>query len=301
MQFRLMAGNTTRVLNTVLVGLETLKSSDPVRPGNLALPWAKPSTDSEWTETQEFSLKSATLVVVDALDAYLKIGVKIDGYIDSELEDFLVGRYIKALERRPTIPERFERLGSHYQVFPNRLFWAILGLMVTWRNGFAHASYQHGLSTRDREVLEANAKALSEDFAGIDIFDTLARFDQNQSPNLKDLSVVIAAMQRMVADLDKRLLFDQEPGEYAIALTKYLLSNQAEPAVEIERIFRNGGANAAGRLYALLLEHGATQASTKTAAAPTLTREQLNSILGIGRNDAASLFGIERPRTGAGE
>lgn len=40
--FRRTAGDANRHLNTLLVALETLKTTTPVRPKELAVPWTKP-------------------------------------------------------------------------------------------------------------------------------------------------------------------------------------------------------------------------------------------------------------------
>jgi hypothetical protein len=129
--FRRTAGDANRHLNTMLVALETLKGTAPVRPKGLAVPWTKPGVKKAWDDSRDFVLKGCMIAVVDALDQYMRVVSRISGLAALELNDAMNGRKSPGEERRPTVAERFEALATHY---PNTVppeYIAALHLLVT--------------------------------------------------------------------------------------------------------------------------------------------------------------------------
>ncbi len=300
--FRTAAGDANRLLNTLLVAVETLKGgAAAVRPPDLAVPWSLPTTPDEWLDTRNFALRGTMVVLVDALDRYLKILSRIEGLTALELDDRLNGRKAAGEDHRPTLPERVASLCSHYSGAVHPSYVLAVSLLVAWRNRFVHLEHRANLSRTERQQFLQHAEFLKTEFAGVVIADVIARFDADTPPTLVDLSTLLAATHRLVRDIDAHLLHLQDGQDYAVALMRYMLHSAADPVATLETIFFNGGTRAAGRVLALFLENGANHSPNRTASAPSLSRKQLDAVLGLSRNKAAELFGIERPRTGPGQ
>jgi hypothetical protein len=298
--FRRSAGDANRLLNTLLVGLETLEHSTPVKPGDLVVAWSKPNTGAEWLETRNFALRGTMVALVDALDRYLCIISRIEGLTAPELDDPLNGRKGPRDDRRPTLSERVAALCSHYSGAVHPAYVLAVTLLVAWRNQFAHFEHKGGLSRTERLQLLTHAVFFQTNFGGADIRRALERYDAREPPTLGDLSTLIAASQRLVKDIDEHLLHLQDARTYVVSLTRYILESSADPAAALEAAFFRGGNGAAGRVHAILLENGGNHSPNRRPSAPSLSRVNLNKLLGLSRNKAAALFGIRRPKTGPG-
>lgn len=293
--FRRQVGATNQSLHALIVGLETLKEADPVRPADLIfLSWQKPATPEQWNDARAFALKSAMIVTIDALDHYLRVLSRIDELVPDTLHDKLNGRKAPGDVRRPTL---YERLDALHKAFPGARAEHVLvmNLLANWRNRFAHGDYKFALTDKECEALAKTAAFFRQNHGGADIQAALDRYTRGQAPTLRDLSTLIASAQRLVRDLDATILHRQGDADYAVALVRYLLENDSNPSARLEWLFEHGGDQAAGRVHALLLDHGGNHATNRTASAPALTCQELNQRLGLGRNDASALFGIPRP------
>ena len=118
----------------------------------------------------------------------------------------------------------------------------------------------------------------------------VARYEAAESPTIADLVTLFAAAQRAVSNIDERLLLRMSGTEYAVALMSFLLQDDADPAAMLERVFEHGGASSSGTIHALFLHWGANHDERRRANAPSVTRRQLDALLGLGRNRAKDLF-----------
>jgi hypothetical protein len=201
--FRTAAGNANRCLNTLLVGLETLRSHDPIRPQDLVLAWSKPGAGTdEWMEARNFALRATMVAVVDGLDQFLRILTEIDGLVALELHDILRGRQTSGTDHRPTIPERLSTLCERYPGVGRQEYRAAVKLLATWRNQFVHRDYKHPLTSAERKKLLAAASYFKQEHGGADIAAALARYEKREPPTLGDLSTLIASAQRLTRAID---------------------------------------------------------------------------------------------------
>jgi hypothetical protein len=293
--FRRQVGAANQSLHALVVGLETLKEAEPVRPFDLIfLSWQKPATVQQWDDARAFALNSAMIVTIDALDHFLRVLSRINGLVPDTLHDILNGRKVPGEDHRPTL---YERLDALHTAFPGARTEHLLAmnLLANWRNRFAHGDYKFALTDKECEAIAQTAGFFRDNHGGADIQGALDRYAKSQAPTLLDLSTLIASAQRLVRDLDATILHRQVAGDYAVALVRYLLENDSNPSARLEWLFEPGGTQAAGRVYALLLDHGGNHAKNRTASAPALTRKELNQRLALGRNDASALFKISRP------
>lgn len=293
--FRRQVGSASQSLHALIVGLETLKEAEPVRPADLIfLSWQKPATPEQWNAARIFALKSAMIVTIDALDHYLRVLTRIDGLVPETLHDKLNGRKAAGDDHRPTLYERLVALNT---AFPGAKAEHLLAmnLLVNWRNRFVHGDYKFALTKKECEAIAKTATFFLDNHGGADIQAALDRYTKNQAPTLLDLSTLIASSQRLVWHMDAAILHQQGGVDYAVALVRYLLENDTDPSARLEWLFELGGTQAAGRVHSLLLNHGGNHDKNRMASAPTLTRQELNQHLGLGRKDASTLFGIPRP------
>ena len=299
--FRRTAGHANRWLNTLLVGLETLKVTPPVKPADLVVSWSLPASPSEWLETRNFALGATMVAVVDGLDRYMRVVSQVGGVADPSLHDVLNGRPPANSDKRPTIAERLQALCDHYPGAVRGEYVAAMRLLVSWRNQFVHGTDKHPLSLAQRRALTNQAGFFKAELGGILIVDLGGRYERKEAPTLSDLSTLIACGQRLTRAIDEHLLQLQDGETYVVALVAYLINSDSDPVQCLERLFKNGGKQAAGRIHAHLLDHGGNHDANRRASAPALTRARLDALLGVGRNRAASIFGITRPKTGPGE
>jgi hypothetical protein len=291
--FRRTAGDANRHLNTMLVALETLKSTTPIRPPGLVVPWTKPGVQKEWDDSRDFALKGAMIAVVDGLDQYMRVLSRIPGLCPAELGDVLSGRAVKA-GRRLTVAERFEMLGAQYPKIVLPEYIAGLHLLGYWRNWFVHHDYRFGLALSVRKILKAAAPFFAKQFGNADMVAALDRFTKDMPPTLDDLSTLIAVAQRAVRAIDEHLLQLQTGVGYAMALMRYLIATSESPKAFVESTWMYGGNRSAGRIHALFLDNGGNHDDERRFSAPTITRTELNNLFAFGINRARVVFGIAR-------
>jgi hypothetical protein len=289
--FRRTAGDANRHLNTMLVALETLKGTAPVRPKGLAVPWTKPGVKKEWDDSRDFLLKGCMIAVVDALDQYMRVVSRISGLAALELDDAMNGRKSPGEERRPTVAERFEALATHYPKTVPPEYIAALHLLVTWRNRFVHHDYRFGLALPIRKALTVAAPSFAKDFQGTDIIGAVNRFSSREPPLLNDLAFLIAIAQRAVRRMDEHLLQLQNGPDYAMSLMCYLIAASEDPKAFVEDTWMHGGNQSAGRVHALFLDNGGNHDANLPPNAPSITRKKLNDLFAFGRIKARHLFG----------
>jgi hypothetical protein len=263
--FRRIAGDANRCLNTLLVGLETLKTNSPVKPTDLVVAWSKPRNLEEWIETRDFALRGAMVAVADGLDQYMRIVTRIDGLVATELGDILNGRRGRKESRRPTVFARLAALCKHYPRVACREHLIAMNLLMTWRNQFVHRDYRFGLTLAERKELAAAAPFFKSKHGGSDIEEALIRFEKREPPTLANLSTLIASAHRLVRALDEHLLSLQAGEIYAVALTRYLIASDEDPLQRLEVMFERGGWQAAGHLHALFLDNGGNHHENRRA------------------------------------
>ncbi|UGY17928.1 hypothetical protein HAP48_0011130 [Bradyrhizobium septentrionale] len=289
--FRRTAGDANRHLNTLLVAIETLTSTTPIKPKGLAVPWTKPGVKKEWDDSRDYVLKGCMVALVDGLDQYMRVLSRIPGLTAPELNDTLNGRKEPGDQRRPTVAERLEALASHYPKTVPKEYIAALYLLVTWRNQFVHRDYRFDLGLSIRKTLTGAAPGFAKGFQGTDITSALKRFGSREPPSLNDLAFLIAIAQRTVRLMDEHLLQLQNGADYATALMRYLIASSEDPKAFVEDTWMYGGNRSAGRVHALFLDNGGNHDPDRSPNAPSITRKKLNDLFAFGRVRARHLFG----------
>lgn len=285
--------DATRSLNGIIVALETLRHVEPVKPDDRILSWHPSEDPTDSQRTRAFAMRSAMVAVVDGVDRYLRVVTRVNGLVDEDLHDYLNGRWIRALDRRPTVFERLRYLSDWVPGAVSENLLLAFDLLATWRNEFVHYERRHPLSRTKKEALKAQATWFTENRGGADIVSTVARYEAAETPTIADLVTLFAAAQRAVSNIDERLLLRTSGTEYAVALMSFLLKEDANPTAMLERVFEHGGTSSSGTIHALFLHWGANHDERRRANAPSLTRRELDALLGLGRNRAKELFLLE--------
>lgn len=186
--FRSAAGDANRHLDTLLAAVGTLKGgATPVRPADLVVAWSLPTTADEWLDTRNFALRGTMVVLVDALDRYLKILSRVQELTAQELDDRLNCRKAHGEDHRVA------SLFSHYSGVVHPSYVLAVSLLVAWRNRFVHLEHRANLSKTERQQFAQHADFLKKELGGVVIGDVVARFDANAPPAVVDLSTLMAA------------------------------------------------------------------------------------------------------------
>ncbi len=294
-EFRRVAGDANRFLNTQLVALQTLRVSTPISPPDLVLPWSLPTTEAEWEDTRKFTVRSSLISVADALDQYLRTLTRQRELVPETIHNDLNGRYNATLGRRPTLSERCETLASCYKGAVRIECLFAVEMLATWRNIVVHRNSREVISAKTRKGLTAASEYFSNNHGGMNISEALGRIEQREFPTLSDVSTLISSSHRLVTALDERILLAQNPEIYAVALTKFVIEEAERPSAYLEDLFKYGGKKSAGRVHALLLDNGANHSVNHRPSAPCISRRKLEDIIGVGRKRASELLGIPRP------
>ncbi len=292
--FKRIAGDTSRYLNTLWVGITTLQAGHVDRPNWWVLGWSMPQTIGEWQDTNAFIAKSGMATVLDGIDQYMKVLKRISGLTNPASELYLTGAARKSTGARFTIPERFAAVNLAHGGPASPEFVAAIDLLATWRNHFVHGDRRFPLDKQSRTVLLSADARFKSSLGGTDIRAILARFDSGAGPLPNDLIALISAAQLAVAALDQHLLFNASMQEYSVALTAFLLDESTDPAALLDRLFRYGGKRSSGSVFALMMKSKVARARGSAPCVNQVSRSEFDAVLAMGRNKASEIFGIAR-------
>jgi hypothetical protein len=294
--FRYLTGSANFFLNTLVVGLETLRYSYPIKPYDLAISWSKPGKPGTYDHCRQFALKMMMVTAIDSIDQYLRILTRIPRLVDPVLEDALNGRTrIRSggRERRLTISERLQILSERYPAV--RAEWiAGIHFLVYWRNTFVHGEYKFALPREHIRTLIGAKDYFFEEHRGADIQAIVARFDMREPPALADLSTLLSITHRCITAIDERILSAQIGISYAEALLRYLAESSPDPTLYVRSIWQRGPPHSVRRLTSIFMSNGGTHKG-RHASAPRLTRPELEGHFGFGLDEALALLTTSLP------
>lgn len=294
--FRAVVGSANFFLNTVVVGLRTVQVSEPVKPPDLAVAWAKPLKASTYDECREFVLKMMMVAVIDALDQYLRKVGSIPHLVSHGILDDLGGRrFVREgdRERRLTIAERLDVLAMNYPDAVRPEWLATIHLLAFWRNRFVHHDYRFTIPPSVETRLTQASAYFNDEHSGCDILSLLGRFKAGSPPTLSDVSTLLAVVHRTLTSLDEAILFAKTGPEYANSLIAFLSRQSGDPTQFVKSIWQYGRPRTVGKLHALFLAHGGNDKGGRTSA-PSITRDEITEHLGFGLNVALREFAGHR-------
>lgn len=215
--FKKTMGSTNLYVNTLIVGLESVRTKTAVKPDDLTIGWEPPKQPEIVTaQSRSFVTRATLVLLVDAIDQYLfKLG-STPGYTDNlELGSFLRGEIcdipekdsktgeIKIKSRRPKIHERLDKLESVFKVVKPDSYMTLMHLLICWRNRVVHSNSKDELDAGEGQKLKADAAYFKREHSNIDISLTVDHFKEGKFPTIKDLSTMISVTHRVLNQLDE--------------------------------------------------------------------------------------------------
>jgi hypothetical protein len=191
-EFLSTVGDAVHSVNTICVGLTSVRSGKAVKPDDLTIGWSTSDPKNSASKARSFALKGSLVFVEEALLKYL---------------DFLklCTNENEPLRRALTTEGAADRVAAvtkHLSI--ERPYWGpMVVLLVRWRNKVVHNS-SGKLTSNQKKVLLDNRVALKKNHADIDIEKTLEHFGENKI-TLKDFTTLIAITIRYVRALDSSL------------------------------------------------------------------------------------------------
>lgn len=191
--------------------------------------------------------------------------------------------------RRPSLRARHEKLftfSTQQQVVqaralaPSKHYFSAIELLIAWRNELVHDTDEAQLSSDAMKVLAAESQAFASEHAGIDINQTVDRYQNKQEPSLKDISTLVSILLRYVSSIDQSLLAGCNLGEFfRSAITHELVTRKSESDI-LRKWAGKSLDDRIDRARQLVAGHGFVPASFKlrrdSAFKCTMTTEDLN-------------------------
>ncbi|MGY3726873.1 MULTISPECIES: hypothetical protein [Cobetia] len=191
-QFLATVGDAVHSVNTICVGLTSVRSGTIEKPEDLTISWSSSDPATSASKARLFALRASLVFVEEALLKYL-------GFLKSCI--FADDKLRKALSTEKAADKVIE-VSKH---LPNaEPYWCpMVVLLVRWRNRVVHSS-NVGLTVNQKKLLIDNAQLLKDRHAGIDIDKTINNFGSGQI-TLKDFTTLIAITVRYVRHIDEEL------------------------------------------------------------------------------------------------
>jgi hypothetical protein len=233
--FKKTMGSTNLFVNTLIIGLESVKNKTITKPNDLTIGWQLPKNPEILAAQSRSFVTRATLVcLVDAIDQYLHSLGKTPGYInDRELAAFLQGEKaeipdkhtktgkITSKVRRPKISERLEKIENIFNIVEPKSYMALMHLLFCWRNNVTHSNSRDNIEPTKEQLLKADKDYFKNNHSNINIIETIKHFKSGDLPTLKDLSTMIAVSHRVLNAIDAAVIIQTNQN----SLVGYLLSN----------------------------------------------------------------------------
>lgn len=191
-QFLGAVGDAVHSVNTICVGLTSVRSGTVAKPEDLTISWSSSDPATSAAKARLFALRASLVFVEEALLKYL-------GFLRScTFDDEKLRKALSTEKAADKVIEVSKHLPSAEP------YWCpMVVLLVRWRNRVVHSS-NVGLTVNQKNLLIDNAQLLKDRHAGIDIEKTINNFGSDQI-TLKDFTTLIAITVRYVRHIDEEL------------------------------------------------------------------------------------------------
>lgn len=198
--FKKRLGQANHFLITILVGLDGIIKDDITLSPEFSTSWNPKNKENSAKRSAKFALNSALAWTIDNLDAYfIMCHQKPTLFEDRILIDDMskAGRHVH--DKFIAIYRYLERKG----VESIKPYAALVGLAIQWRNNTTHFGAENKLDTKFLDELKHNNVWYKDSFRGLDIMESLNSFDDNKDPSFKEVTSMIAAIQKFVEIADE--------------------------------------------------------------------------------------------------
>lgn len=180
-------GKVQHHLHTIVIGLSAVERGIATKPDDLDITWKANDPTGSAREARRFLLRASLIFAAEELNAYSASVLRYQSP-DNELPG---GR-----------ADRIRTLDGFEQVEPRYLRVAPL-IVSHWRNRIVHRVSRATLTTAEKELLLEQKEAVHDAFKGIDVARLLQDYE-NDTPTLKDVTVLLAMSIHFVRQIDGR-------------------------------------------------------------------------------------------------
>lgn len=332
-QFRNKAGDSNYRLNTIVVGLEGVKSGNAILPADMTISWRTSNAELAAQKARGFATESVMVYVLDAFDTYLKTLVRFPGIIsDTDFKSVFLGEFqtdmsdavpvenrnidelitslrgnrdqlerdikdfIKrhfGVRKKPSIRVRLDKLLTLTDAVPN-YYKAAFHLLISWRNRHVHGDANDVLSVEMKNFLVQAKDFFYQNHGHLDVERLLENYEKNNSPTLKEISTLISVLHRVVATCDEAILNSLNIEDYAHRSLAFTFKNMDNPQKYLKKCWGKSIDSRIRKLSAILNQHGFRRmCNAQPNAGKSLPSEFLEDFSSKSYEDIEVLLGID--------
>jgi hypothetical protein len=226
--FKALLGQANHLIVTALVGLDGVERGlFTAPPPDLHAAWSPQNPVNSARRARRLILDMVLVRAVDSVDVYIRMSRRLPGLIqDDSLRNSVDGAGRSVFQKVAALEGRY---GSDDPVA-----FAMVLVMIAWRNKSAHEEADTNIEARHRDVLRENAEVIASSYRGLDIERLLEGFNASE-PTFKESASLISAAQRFVQMLESILFRDLDQEKY---LKELFWKTPSELSAEEARSYR---------------------------------------------------------------
>lgn len=227
-RFKALLGQANHLIITALVGLDGVERGlFTAPPPDLHAAWSPQNPVTSARRARRLILDMVLVRAVDSVDVYIRMSRRLPGLIqDVSLRNSIDGA-------RRSIFQKVAALEGRYGC-DDPVAFAMVLVMIAWRNKSAHEEADTNIDARHRDVLRENAEVIASGYRGLDIERLLDGFNVSE-PTFKESASLISSAQRFVQVLESILFRDLDQEKY---LKELFWSAPSELSADDARSYR---------------------------------------------------------------
>lgn len=218
-KFKKEIGQANHMLITIMVGLDGIVPYEVEPSEEFHTSWNPQSKKTSVDRSKKFVKKACLAWLVDCVDMYLRLINQSPSIIAQEN----VKRLLDERENSRSVYRRTKDICEYYQIQP--VLWAMMDLLICWRNRVTHFQAENDISAANREALIRQRELIYGKHCGLDIAVTLQSFDNSGLPTFKEITSFVRASIQCVEELDQKLLADIDRVDFADRVIVHYMKN----------------------------------------------------------------------------
>ena len=236
------------MLITILVGLDGIVPYQVEANDEFHTSWNPKCKEISVQRSKAFAKKALLAWLVDCLDMYLRLINQAPILIPESDLKFK----IDSPDISRSVYKRINLVCSYYEI--SSINYALVDLLICWRNRLTHFQAENNISESNREVLISNATEILDKHCGLNITSTLKSFDKCGFPTFKEVSSFVRASINLVSEMDEQLIYNIGMVRYADRVIIKYLSEDKEN--RLNNIFSKDLQTAEKSLKQILYQNG---------------------------------------------
>ncbi|MGG7462929.1 hypothetical protein [Plantibacter sp. YIM 135347] len=289
-QFKKNAGQNNHFLITLLIGVDAVRSGHAKRGEEFSTSWAPHDVARSADRSREYALVTSIAWITDLVDVYRSSTIKLPGlFMQPEIAAInnLDGRALKlaALAKHLDLND----IPEHH----------LTAFAIAWRNRFIHSDSSNRLNSQLKARLTTFASFYSETHRGLDILESIERFNENLTPRFKEVASMIAAAQSLVRQLDaeavKRIdLATASESIIAEHLTKITANSETalpkRDSNAVTKIWPGSPSKSSDRITQILIQSGFSRGEAENAGGNSLDPHYFEALTQLTAAEARKRF-----------